>query len=417
MGNNLRVLIFSDSDVLAGTESHILDLARGLRGAGIEVLIGCPLPGALATRARAADLEVVPIANHGPLDWRAVLRIRRFCRGRGIDIIHCHNGRTALLAAVATLFASRIELVVTQHFLTPSRVSRRGLRAMISKLAHRWVDHRTSHLIAISSAARQGSIDRGEATAEKITVIRNGIAAPDRATLRPVSAVREEMGVGATSPLIVCAARLEPEKDLATLVEAMDAVVQGLADAVCVIAGDGRLREDLQKQIDHKGLQRSVRLLGFRQDVCSIVNACDLFVLPSLAEPFGLVLVEAMSLGKPVIATAAGGPLEIVEDGRTGLLVQPRNAADMAAAIRRILLSPELLQNMGRLGEARYCAEFTVDRMTRETIAVYRRLVPHLAQSSTDGMGAAPRVMVGDSLERFYKAEEDRSLRFNGGTK
>jgi glycosyltransferase involved in cell wall biosynthesis len=391
----MKVLLFTDSDVFAGTEGHMFDLATGLRGACIEVLIGCPVPGALATRAGAVGLEVVPIAKHGLLDWRAVLRVRRICRGRGVDIIHCHNGRTAFLATVATLFASRVRLVVTQHFLTPSRVSRTGLRAMVSNLAHRWVDHRTGHLIAISSAVCRGSIERGEVTAEKITVIRNGVAEPDRATLRPVSTVRKEMGVAAEAPLIVCAARLEPEKDVATLIEAMDSVVGEVPEAVCVIAGDGRLREDLQKRIDGKGLQRSVRLLGFCQDVCSIVNACDLFVLPSFAEPFGLVLVEAMALGRPVIATAAGGPLEIVEDGRTGLLVQPRSAVEMAAAIGRILASPELRKTMGRLGEAKYRAEFTVDRMARETIAVYRRLVPHLVKNPADRMGAAPGVMVG----------------------
>ncbi len=370
----MRTLMLTDSEVFAGTEGHILELSRQIRLKGIQVLIGCPVPGALAAKARAEGLEVVSIAKKGAFDWRAVLAVRRVCRERGIDIIHSHNGRTAFVAALATRLLGNVRLVNTQHFLTPNRLSRGGVKAIVSRSLHRWVSSKTDRLIAISRASYEGCIARGEASGEKIVVIRNGIGRPGDAVLRPVQVVREELGILADTPLVLCAARLEPEKDVTTLIDAMELVVQKCPGAMCVVAGEGRLRDQLQHQIDSKGLTQSVRLLGFRNDVHSLMNACDLFVLPSLAEPFGLVLLEAMSLAKPVVATAAGGPLEIVQDGQSGILVKPGNSGEMAGAIVRILSSQKMQKEMGQLGYEKYQTEFTVQRMAAETMDVYERI-------------------------------------------
>jgi len=369
-----RPVLFTDSDVFAGTERHICELASGLANSGIRVAIACPVPSAIAKHASAAGIQIWPISKNGSIDWRAIWKLRCLCLENRFDIIHSHNGRTAFIAAIATALAGRGRCVYTQHFLEPSYVSRRGIRAKFSRIIHRWVDRRTAHLIANSLATCRGAIERGEAKTDGVTVIPNGIAGPDLSALRPRALVREDLGVPGV-PLVVCAARLEPEKDVATLVDAMKLVVCRYPEAVCLIAGEGSLRRELQDRISRLGLEKSVRLLGFRADVMSIMNAGDLFVLPSLAEPFGLVLVEAMSLGKAVIAIAAGGPVEIVEQGKTGLLVPPQSPREMAAAIGQLLASHETRQQMGNRGEARYRAEFTVERMAQQTLSVYQSVL------------------------------------------
>jgi glycosyltransferase involved in cell wall biosynthesis len=378
----MKVLLFTDADVFAGTEQHILDLAVGLRRVGIDACIGCPAPGALATRAPVCGVEVIAIAKNRSLDWRAISKLRRLCRENCIDVIHAHNGRTAFLAAVAIGLAGSGRCVYTQHFLEPSYVTRRGINAKVSRIIHRWIDRRTDHVIANSQATCRGILARGEAKLDAVTVIPNGIGSPDRSALRGADAVRQELGLARGIPLVVCAARLEPEKDVATLVDAMALIVREFPQAVCVVAGEGSLRKALEDRIIQHRLDRSMRLLGFRHDVLSIVNASDLFVLPSVAEPFGLVLIEAMSLGKPTVAVAAGGPLEIVEEGQTGFLVPPRDAKEMAAAIMRLLAEPETRQEMGSRGEARYRDKFTVERMAQETIQVYRRVLAHPTSDS-----------------------------------
>lgn len=371
----MKVLLFTDSDVFAGTERHMLDLAGGLRAQRVEVAIGCPVPGALATQSEGRGIEVHAIGKHGLLDWRAVHALRSLCRKRGFEILHSHNGRTAFLAACAATLTGNARCVYTQHFLEPSYVGRRGIKGKISHAMHGWVNRRTDHLIANSLSTAQGAIARGEVISDRVTVIPNGVAPPDVASLRPLVSVRDELALGSGASLIVCAARLEPEKDVATLIDAMSIVRQQFPNTVCVVAGEGTLREQLQQQIAGSGMERSVRLLGFRTDVASIINAGDLFVLPSVAEPFGLALVEAMSLGKPVVAVAAGGPTEIVDEGRSGLLVPPRNAIELARAIVSLLASEESRRLMGLRGEERFRARFTVERMALETITVYERVL------------------------------------------
>ena len=115
----------------------------------------------------------------------------------------------------------------------------------------------------------------------------------------------------------------------------------------------------------------AVRLLGFRSDVSVLMAACDIFVLPAPAEPFGLVIIEAMALGKPVIAAGAGGPVEIVVDGETGLLFEPGNSQSLAVAMQRLLIDAPLRQRMGEASRQRYAKFFTADQMAKKMLAVY----------------------------------------------
>jgi glycosyltransferase involved in cell wall biosynthesis len=129
----------------------------------------------------------------------------------------------------------------------------------------------------------------------------------------------------------------------------------------------------LLQQIQKNGLSEAVRLLGFRSDVLALINAADVFVLPSPAEPFGLVLLEAMALGKPAIATQAGGPLEIVVPEETGLLVPPSSPEALAEALSRLLADAQLRQSMGQKGRERFCAHYTARRMAHDMVAVYQQ--------------------------------------------
>jgi glycosyltransferase involved in cell wall biosynthesis len=369
--DSMRVALFTDADTFAGTERHVLDLATGLRRNGVQVRIACPVPSALATRSDARGMPVVPVQKGGLIDRTAIATLRRLLKSGEINILHAHNGRTALLSVLAARAAGTGACVMTQHFLDPHHTSLRGPRALVARMAHKAVHRRTSRFIAISEAVGRNMLDRGDAPAEKIAVVHNGMVDADRQELRPAGDVRRELGVAKDAPLVACVSRLEPEKDVRSLVSAMALVVRVRPDATCILAGDGAQREALADQARQLGLNGAARFLGFRTDVLSLIAACDVFVLPSTAEPFGLVLLEAMSLGKPVIATAAGGPLEIVEHGRTGLLVPASDPAALANAIEQLLGDPAQRTAMGMAGRRRFENLFTVDRMARDVIGVY----------------------------------------------
>lgn len=376
----MRVLLLTSSDLFAGTERHMLDLAQSLRCAGVQISLGCPVPSRLACEAASLAITVERMRSRAMVDLAAVRRLSGRLHSGEVDLLHAHNGPAALSAALAVQLARVGRCVATQHFLEPSHVARGGVSGVLFRRAHRWVNDRTDHSIAVSEAARQHMLARGDVPASRITVIPNGIPAPDRDALAPPSCIRTELGIPASAPLVTCAARLEEEKDIGSLVAAMAEVAASCPTARCVIAGEGSQKQALLDQIARSGLHDRVRLIGYRSDAVAIMNAGDLFVLPSLAEPFGLVLLEAMALGKPVIATRSGGPLEIVVEGQTGLLVPPADPAALSRAVLGLLRDPKARAEMGRNGRERYREHYMVERMAEATCAVYCRALNAPAQ-------------------------------------
>lgn len=393
----MKVLLLTDADVFAGTERHIFDLACALRDQKIEVRVACPVPSPLAARCGESAIRVLDLPKRGFVDWQAARILRRELKSRRVDVLHAHNGRTALAGALAVFLARRGTLVATQHFLAPNRTTQTGVKARLFGLAHGWVGRQTRATIAISRAVRDAMIARGE-DENKICVVPNGI--PDVAqhsanrvlegkpNTRVEHDVRAELGIGA-APLVLCAARLEREKDIASLVEAMKFVVEKVPHARCAVAGEGALRDALQRQIEALQLNDNVRLLGFRRDVWDLMRACDVFVLPSLAEPFGLVLIEAMAWSKPVIATDEGGPREIVASGVSGFLVPPSSPRALSQALLQLLGDDNLRNEMGRAARARYDELFTAERMAREIAEVYRR-AQNLSESGCGSSFSTP---------------------------
>lgn len=368
------ICIATDSDVFAGTERHMMELARGLRELAVPVSIVCPVPSPLAEHAAAEGISVFGLTKGWKMRWQMVALFRRLLASGQVQIIHAHNGWTAFAAAIAQSMAGVGSVVTTQHFLKPAHVSRRGLSAIVSGAIHRWVNAKTGHVIAISKATESASSNRGEVARDRITVIPNGIRPVNGSDLHP-QVVRDELKLEPGQPLIVAASRLEAEKDIPILVDAMADVIRRFPTACCVIAGVGSQRSVIESQIARIGLEHQIRLLGFRDDVLSIISAGDVFVLPSRAEPFGLVLLEAMSIGVPVVATAAGGPAEIVVHEQTGLLVGPQDSRSLSQSICRLLADLQLRDALSHAAQQRFEQHYTADIMARGTLEVYRHVL------------------------------------------
>ncbi len=368
----MRIALLTDSDVFAGTERHMLDLGVELRALGVEPTLVCPAAGALATRGRAEGLPVRGLEKHAGIDLRAIRQLGRWLAAGDFDIVHAHNGRTALQASLALRWARRGALVATQHFLEPARARRRGLARLAGRMVHGLADRRIRFHIAISRAVGDALLARRETDPAKLRVVLNGIRDPRVQRLAPRAETRARFGVPAESLLIVCLARLEAEKGVDVLIDAMQVVGASLPGVHCLVAGEGSLAEVLRQRIARAAAPPPVRLLGFVDDSLSLVEAADALILPSLAEPFGLSIVEAMALGKPVIATRAGGPLEIVREGETGRLAPPGEAAPLATAIQAVLTQEGTIKTLGAAARDDFLARFTAKRMAEEILAVYR---------------------------------------------
>lgn len=371
---NAHVLLYSDATRFAGIERHILELATALHRLGTDVAVGCPGGTPLAERVVAAGVNMVAIPSNSV---RALRKIQLLLREKRFNIVHAHNGRTMLLAVMGSLWAETgAACVATQHFIHPAHCYRQGVWGDVTRGVHRSVNERMYRFFVASLAVRKAMIRRGDAAARDISVIPHGIAEP-----APVEkdAARRKLNIDLQVPVIAFVGRLEREKNIPLLIRAIAEVRSRWPGVQCLIAGEGSQREMLASLIKKLDLRENVRRLGFRENVNEIIGAADMLVLPSTVESFGLVLLEAMALGKPVVATRCGGPEEIVLEGETGLLVEPYNTKALAQAIARLIADESLRTKMGENGRLRFSEDFTAMRMARETAKLYRTLATVLA--------------------------------------
>ena len=366
----MNILHLNDTDNWAGTESHILDLATALRAQGDDAAIACPPRSALAARAQA--IPIVPLHINKLIDRRAIRQLARLLKSGRADVLHAHNGRTQLHGALAVAVARRGALVWTQHFIAPRHAQSQGRKAALMKRIHRAVNARTHGFIAISNAVKRAMIERNEAPADKIVVVPNGIGDPRAAPLEDAATVRARYGVAPDAPLVVSLCRLEIEKDVATLLRAWREIQ--VPGARLLLAGRGAQSGELQRQIERDQLTDSAQLIGFVEEPLALLNAADVLAHPAPAEPFGLVFLEAMGLGKPIVACRGGAAPEIVNE-QCGVLVASGDYAATATALCPLLLDKTRAQKLGQGGRARFEAHFTRAQMAKNTLEIYREAI------------------------------------------
>jgi glycosyltransferase involved in cell wall biosynthesis len=214
--------------------------------------------------------------------------------------------------------------------------------------------------------------ERGDTCGDRVRVVRNGVAPP----LKDEPAKQEGrrlVGLPEDGVVILCPARLEPEKGHDILLRALKVLRLRDVRFEAVLMGGGSLEGVLKQRVRDLNLRDCVRFVGHQSRSDVWMRASDIVVLPSPAEPFGLVLAEAMSRGIPVVAAAAGGPLEIVDSG-SGRLFVPGNADDLAGHLRELVAEPLSRARLGAGGASRWSQHFSLQRMAREVSAVYAEL-------------------------------------------
>jgi len=305
------------------------------------------------TELEASGIQHVSLGIDGFFDVRVLARLVQFMRRVRPDIVHTHAFRADLWAGLAARMAG-VPIVVSSIrnndwdcFRTeqPFPVARLAMAG--SKIAVSFADI----LIAVSEGVREHLVSVQKISPVKIRVIPNGVDLERLGRLRsPPQMIRGQLNLAPGTPLVGTLAVFKPRKGLSYLVEAARAVLSRYPYVHFLLAGDGPEREAVEKQIQRLGIARNMHLLGFRDDAIALVDALDIYVLPSLFEGFPRSVLEAMGLGKPVIVTDIGGSREAVRHGASGLIVPPRDPQGLAEAICRLLESPQLRKSMGEAG-------------------------------------------------------------------
>src|SRR6187200_2797093 len=364
-----------------GGQNQVLLTVLGMRALGHRAMLVAHPAGQLRQRAREG-LDLLALTPRMEMDLSAAWRLARVIAQERPDVIHAHDPHGVAMAALALSMS-------TSSAKPPLIAARRVDFRLRGNALSRWKYRQVDCFICASEFIRRMLLGDGVDEGRAVTV-HEGIDL-ERVAAAPAADLHGEFWLPRDSPIVGNVAALVPHKGQRHLIDAAALVVQKVPDARFVIAGEGELRESLERQIREKHLEKHVTLLGFRPDVLSLHKAFDVFVMSSVTEGLGTSLLDAMASGKPVVATTAGGIPEVVEDGLTGLLVPPRDHDAMADAIVRLLTDADLRRQMGEAGLASARERFSVDRMVLDTLRVYQRVALHPHQENKEDATVEPR--------------------------
>jgi glycosyltransferase involved in cell wall biosynthesis len=351
-----------------GVGRHIEDLAVGLPELGYEVVLCGPAPPrglAGSTTHVSLDLRraVTPRA-----DLVAVAGLAKIVRDLRPDIVHAHSSKAGAVARLARLSHPRTPVVYTPHGYAfagyfsrpPERVAYRGIERTLAPLA--------SRVVCVCEA--EARLARSIGPSNRVRVVHNGVGSAGEG---PVDARLAELAH--KGPVIGALTLLRPGKGIETLIDATPGVLVRHPDAQVAILGQGPDLEALRARAQLRGVAQATHFLGPISDPLGALRGMEVFVHPSWAEAFPYVILEAMSLAKPIVASEVGGIGEALVDGESGLLVAPRDETTLARAIIDLLDDPDRRARMGAMTLARVRQRFTTAAMIDRLASVYDELV------------------------------------------
>lgn len=351
-----------------GTERLAIELARRLSDR-FRMLVCClDHEGAWAPELDAANIPVVALRRSPGFRPSLGAQLAALAREHGASIVHAHHYSPFVYSRIASLLNRRLALVFTEHGRlsdAPPTRKRRAANALLARCP--------GAVFAVSHALKTHMVAEGFA-AERVGVIHNGIDEGTRPTPADRGDARARLGVPEDAFLIGTAARLDPVKDLGTLIAATAALRGRVPAARLVIMGEGPEQASLQMAARDAGVHDAVTFAGHRADVRELLAAFDVYVNSSISEGISLTILEAMAAGLPVVATAVGGTPEVIRDGATGVLVPARDPGALTETLAGLHASAERRATLGAAARTRLEQAFTLDRMTADYAREYGRL-------------------------------------------
>lgn len=362
-----------------GGQNQVLLTVNGLRAIGHRAALVAHPDGEL--RARASEgLELIPLAPRAEMDLTAAWRFARVIRRLAPDIVHAHDPHGVAMTGLALSLTSGGS---GTRGAAPSLVASRRVDFHLNRNSFsRWKYRQVECFVAASDEIRRMLLADG-IPGDRVVTVHEGIDVDHVLGARPVD-VHETFWLPHGAPIVGNVAALVPHKGHRYLIDAAHQVVREIPDARFVIFGEGELRAHLERQIHERTLEKHVLLTGFRTDVIGCMKSFDLFAMSSVTEGLGTSLLDAMACSRAIVATRAGGIPEVVEDGRNGVLVAPRDAGALADAIVMMLRDKDRRNRMGAAGLERVRERFTVERMAAETAAVYARVAGRGRSADTE---------------------------------
>jgi glycosyltransferase involved in cell wall biosynthesis len=356
-----------------GQEMRILLEAGAMQQRGHRVLIACAPDCRLAVSARALGLGVVGVAFRWALDWRAIRSVRRLMREKQVDIVNTHSFIDGWVGAVAARLATGVKVIRTRHLANP--VSTRPLtRLLYTRL--------TDAVVTTGQALRRRLIQENGLDPERIVSIPTAVDLGRFDPARyPSSGLRRELGIPIPAPLIGSIAMLRRMKGHEIFLEAAALVLARIPEARFLIVGDipsaSPVKAELIRSADRLGIRKQVIFAGYREDIPEVLAGLDCVVLASTrSEGLPQVIVQALAMARPVVATAVGAIPELIRDRITGILVPPNDSPALAEGILRVVREPGLAAQWALAGQASVREGYSLPNMALQVEQLYQRLEP-----------------------------------------
>lgn len=353
-----------------GPEKTILNSPRFLPDLGYRAICAYMRPAqdagfaALRSKARDASASLLEVDDGGPFDFGLVRKFIEMCRRHRVAIWHGHDYKSNLLGVLVRR-QWPMKLVTTVHGWV-KQTWRTPLYYALDRLSLRWYDR----VICVSDDLHAATLRSG-VRRDRCILIENAIDTAQFQRHTSTEAAKEKLGFDPQRKLIGAVGRLSPEKGFDVLIHAVQQLISEGLRVDLAVAGDGDERAQLAGLISSLGLSGQVRLLGYRADSQQLYEAFDVFALSSYREGLPNVVLEAMAMETPVVATAVAGVPRLISDDHDGLLVPPGDAAALAAALRKLLSDDALAQRLATAARATIEQRFSFERRMQKVARVY----------------------------------------------
>ena len=360
-----NILFINSITIYGGGEVWMLTVMKELVARGYNVTLICKPEAEIIQYIDNTSIDVLKIRIAGDFDPLTISRLINIYRKRKIDIVVANVGKDIRLAGMAAKFVSHVS-VIALHQVD---------REIKNNLRYRFTYNSLADIIVVNSLATKKTLLKSASWLinEKINVVHHGIDY-EKYSAANTKDIRTEFGLSPQDLIIGFVGRLGVQKGVKYMLEGFRSIAEKFGNLHLIIVGTGE-QESLIKEFAEKfNLENKIHLLGFRKDIPDVMRTFSIFLLPSLWEGFGIVLIEAMAAGKPIVATNTSSIPEIVEDGRNGILVQPENAEAISVALEKLISDPELRIKFGKEGEKVVRENFTTERMINDYEKIFYEL-------------------------------------------
>lgn len=363
-----------------GMKNHVLSLLRHLDKRKYRMILACPQAEEWRSLLADSDVEVVELSLKGNLslvsDMQNVLQLKHLIKEQEVDLVHTHGMKAGLVGRIAgcSLKGRFMPYILSTIHNSIYQYRMPVYQKHVISTVQRCLARQTDGFITVSQALKREIMLWEGVPQDKIRVIYNGIKTDMfHKSLSPYHKIR--LGLNPALPVVGMVARLAPQKGADYFVQAAYLISQVIDSVQFLVAGDGPLKEELQREAVKLGIKDKIIFAGHQADTSEIYPLIDVYAAPSISEGLSTGVIEAMAAKRPIVATAVGGIPELITHRETGLLIPPGNPQALAQGILELLKRPIWSAQLAKSARQKAVHQFTMENMVGQTEDFYQRIV------------------------------------------